>query len=78
MSSEIALTLSELDMNDLIYRGEGNLSLVVSLKSVMSESCEHLIGDNLEKKFIPSFCPSFCSAKESYSNSEDYERPGKC
>ena len=59
MSSEIALTLSELDMNDLIYRGEGNLSLVVSLKSVMSESSEHLIGDNLEKKVHSLFLSIF-------------------
>lgn len=34
-SSEEVLALSELDMNDLVYRGEGNLSLVVALKSVM-------------------------------------------
>lgn len=33
--SEKALIMSDLDIDDLAYRGEGNLSLVVSLKSVI-------------------------------------------
>lgn len=76
VQSEKALILSELDVDDLAYRGEGNLSLVVSLKSVIfyRKFRSHFSVKAIDRRKIPkNFCKLIETSFKAKKGDQDSE-----